>query len=336
MDYGGEYMSQRFYTLLVAITQLGTDTPQSSTTQDTNTTPDSLKGDTDQGVSVKLANTGTNDVKEALRHLQFKCTCICEQQEQEEEEKLQKKANQVENQEQELQEPELYAYPGEGWTYTTCEPFTVPNDNGTFAQASYHKFYLDSPKYPLICTTLGKGYPVHTALLIPTPVQHKNSITPTQTCLFSGREPFAEAVTYTTTSLGDEATLAALHAYCTWEKEELFTVQEITCLNSHRAFQCIKLMEWKEALKTTDAYDRIAEEMRNYVPWGATEQTAIGKVIPHLKKHTYMHWEEDTKGIKTSWEVKDHPQKQKKCAKCCKAGHFCCNCPLRAAYQQRL
>ena len=63
---------------------------------------------------------------------------------------------------------------------------------------------------------------------------------------------------------------------------------------------------------------------------------AIGQVIPYLKKHTYMHWEEDAKDIKTSWEVKDCPQKQKKCAKCCKTGHFHHNCPLRAAYQQRL
>ena len=95
-------------------------------------------------------------------------------------------------------------------------------------------------------------------------------------------------------------------------------------------------MEWKEALKSMDAYDRIAEQMQDHVPWGAREQTAIGQVIPCLKKRTYMHWEEDAKGIKTSWEVKDHPQKQKKCAKCCKTGHFCCNCPLRAAHQQRL
>ena len=143
-------------------------------------------------------------------------------------------------------------------------------------------------------------------------------------------------VTYTTTNLGDEATLAALHAYCQWEKEELFTVQEIACLNSQRAFQCIKLMEWKEALKTADAYDRVAEEMKDHIPWGAREQTAIGQVIHHLRKHTYTQWEEDAKGIKTSWEVKDHPQKQKKCTQCCKMGHFLHNCPLRAAYQQRL
>ena len=30
-DDGGEYISQRFYALLVAVSQLGTDTPQSST-----------------------------------------------------------------------------------------------------------------------------------------------------------------------------------------------------------------------------------------------------------------------------------------------------------------
>ena len=65
-DDGGKYVSQRFYALLAAITQLGTDTPQSSTTQDTNTTPDSLKGDTNGGVSVKLENTSTNDIQEAL------------------------------------------------------------------------------------------------------------------------------------------------------------------------------------------------------------------------------------------------------------------------------
>ena len=85
-----------------------------------------------------------------------------------------------------------------------------------------------------------------------------------------------EAITYTTTDLGDEGLLATLYAYHQWEKEELFTVQEITCLNSQRAFQCIKMVEWKDALKSTDAYERIAEEMRDHVPWGAREQTAIG------------------------------------------------------------
>ena len=149
----------------------------------------------------------------------------------------------------------------------------------------------------------------------------------TQSCLFSGREPFTEAITYATANLGDEGLLAALHAYHQWEKEELFTVQEITCLNSQRAFQHIKMVEWKDALKSTDAYERITEEMRDHVPWGAREQMAIGQVIPHLKKCTYMHWEEDAKGLKTSWEVKDHPQKQKKCAKCCKAGHFAATVP---------
>ena len=210
----------------------------------------------------------------------------------------------------------MYTYPGEGWIYTISEPFTIPNDNGTFAQANYHKFYLDNPKYPLICTTLGRGYPIHTALLIPTPVQfQKNSITSTQTHHFSGREPFTKAVTYTTSDLGDQALLATLHAYHHWETEEIFTVQEIACLNSQKAFQCIKLMEWKEELKSADAYERIAEEMKTHVLWGAREQATIGQVIPCLRKCTYMHWEEDAKGIKTSWEVKDHPQKQKKCTK---------------------
>ena len=84
--------------------------------------------------------------------------------------------------------------------------------------------------------------------------------------------------------IGDKATLAALHAYHQWEKEELFTVQEFACLNSQRAFQCIKLMEWKEALNTADAYDRITMEMKDHVPWGEREQTAIGQVIPYLRK----------------------------------------------------
>ena len=66
MDDGGKYISQRFYTFLAAISQLGTITPQSSTTQDTNTTPDSLKGNINRGVSVKLENTSTNDIQEVL------------------------------------------------------------------------------------------------------------------------------------------------------------------------------------------------------------------------------------------------------------------------------
>ena len=179
-DNGAKWVLQGIYTLLVAISQLGTNTPQSSITQGTNTTPDSLKGDTNRGVSVKLENTSTNNVQEALRHLGFKHTCVCKQQEQEEEDEQQKRANQTENQKQEQEELELYAYLGEGWIATISELFTIPNDNGTFAQANYHKFYPDNPKYPLVCTTLGKGYPVHTALLIPTPVQHqKNYITAT-------------------------------------------------------------------------------------------------------------------------------------------------------------
>ena len=57
---------QRFYALLAAISQLGTNTPQSSTAQDTNTTSDNLESNTNRGVSVKLENTSTNDVQEAL------------------------------------------------------------------------------------------------------------------------------------------------------------------------------------------------------------------------------------------------------------------------------
>ena len=82
---GAEWVSQGIYTLLAAVSQLGTDTPQSSTAQGTNTTPDSLKHNTDRGVSVKLENTGINNIQEALRNLKFKHTCICEQQEQEQE-----------------------------------------------------------------------------------------------------------------------------------------------------------------------------------------------------------------------------------------------------------
>ena len=83
---GPEWITSRFYTLLAATSQLGTNTPQSSTAKGTSTTPDSLKGNTNRGVSVKLENTSTNDIQEALQNLQFKCTCVCKQQEQEEEE----------------------------------------------------------------------------------------------------------------------------------------------------------------------------------------------------------------------------------------------------------
>ena len=83
---GPEWIASRFYTLLTAISQLGTNTPQSSTAKGTDTTPDSVKGNSNRGVSVKLENTSTNDIQEALQNLQFKHTCVCEQQEQEEEE----------------------------------------------------------------------------------------------------------------------------------------------------------------------------------------------------------------------------------------------------------
>ena len=75
-----------------------------------------------------------------------------------------------------------------------------------------------------------------------------------------------EAVTYATSDLGDEALLATLYAYCHWETAELFTVQEIACLNSQRAFQCIKLIEWKEALKSADVHTRIVKEMETHIP----------------------------------------------------------------------
>ena len=60
----------------------------------------------------------------------------------------------------------------------------------------------------------------------------------------------------------------------------------------------------------------VAKEMETHVPWGAKEQAAIGQIIPHLKKHTYTHWEEDIKGNKIGCEVKDHPKKEKKGGKC--------------------
>ena len=252
--------------LLAAISQLGTVTPQSSSAQDINITPDSLESNTNRGVSVKLENTSTNDVQEALKNLHFKHTCTSEQQEQEEEEREQKRANQTDSKEQEQKEPELFTYPGEGWIDTTSELFTISNDNGTFTQAYYHKFHLDNPKYPLICTTLGKGYLVHTALL-PTPVLHpKNYFTATQNHLFSGRELFTKVVTYATSNLGDEGLLAALHAYCHWEQEEMFTTQHITHLNSQKAFQHIKMLEWREALINTNTYDRVVKEMETHVP----------------------------------------------------------------------
>ena len=86
-------------------------------------------------------------------------------------------------------------------------------------------------------------------------------------------------------------------------------------------------MEWKEALKTADAYNRIVEEMKDHVLWGAREQTAIRQVIPCLRKCTYTHWEEDAKGIKTSWEVKDHPRNRRSVPSATKQGTFAATVP---------
>ena len=96
------------------------------------------------------------------------------------------------------------------------------------------------------------------------------------------------------------------------------------------------MVEWKEALCSANAYERIAKQLKNHIPWGTNEETAIGEVIPHLKKKTYTHWERDIQGNKIGWEVKDHPQMNKRCGKCHGFGHFCRNCPYRAANQQRL
>ena len=110
-----------------------------------------------------------------------------------------------------------------------------------------------------------------------------------QTCIFSGREPFNEVVTYAVVDQGDEGLLAALHAYRQWEQAALFTKQEITHKQSQLAFQSIKMVEWKEALCSANAYERIAKQLKNHIPWGTNEETAIGEVIPHLKKKTYTH-----------------------------------------------
>ena len=48
-------------------------------------------------------------------------------------------------------------------------------------------------------------------------------------------------------------------------------------------------MEWKEALKSANAYERIAEEMKTHVLWGAREQTAIGHVTEQLARGQENH-----------------------------------------------
>ena len=302
MDEGSNWLTQGTYTLLAALSHLGMDT---STTQVTNTAPHSDQSNTDGSVSVYLKNTCSTDIMEALRDLQYKCACIGEQHKEEDEEREQSKNNRADTKEHEAEKD---ACPGNGWIATTIELFTIPNDNGTFTQATFHKYHLANPRYPLISTTLEKGHPIYTNLLLPTPVPHKtNCLTPVQACIFSGREPFNEAVTYAVIDQEDEGLLATLHAYRQWEQVALFTKQKIICKQSQLAFQSIKMVEWKEVLCTTNAYKQIAKQMKNHVLWGTMEETAISEVIPHLKKKTYTHWERDVQGNKIGWEVNDHP-----------------------------
>ena len=124
MDEGSDWLTQGTYTLLAALSHLGTN---ASTTQVTNT-PHSDESDTDRSVSVYMENTCSTDVREALEGLQYKHTCIGEQHEEEDEERERSRANQTDIKEQEAEKD---AWPGNGWIATTSEPFTIPNDNGT-------------------------------------------------------------------------------------------------------------------------------------------------------------------------------------------------------------
>src|SRR5580692_3626851 len=264
------WIKHELYTLLAAIDKL-------ETTQDTNpaSTSSSLNnnaGSTDNHLSIWMENTGTTNVGDALRALQYKKECV----EEEEEDTWRGDKNKKENNKQAAVDQVPGAHPGPGWCATTEEHFIIPQINGTAIHAPFFKYHLENPRCPLVSTTLGQGSEVYTTTLCPAPVPNARTfLTCPQQRFFSGREPFTDAVTWAVTDQGDEPLLAALHTYHQWEQAVFFTQQEMTNLQLKLSFQKIKQVEWMGTLQEANAFKCIEKDMRNHVPWGEREKVAL-------------------------------------------------------------
>jgi hypothetical protein len=295
---------------------------------------------TDQHITVHLDHTPTDHIRAALRALHYKRTCAYDEGEEEDERVWTTNENKRENREQrENQAEEDDPHPGPGWIETTNEPFALPTITGGALFAPYHKYHLDNPKYPLVSTTLRKGEEVFTTLLRPTPVPHKSPyLTPAQKRIFSGREPFARKVTEVATEEEDESFLSGLVAYRMWEREVMYTQQELARVNNKLAFQKIRMMEWYGALQDADGYRRLATGLQDYNPWGNGEQEALRQVLKGFRVPLHLR----TRKVEGDWgfedkEVPVRKNKAKKCSKCRSTTHYRRHCPQRVNHnQQRL
>jgi hypothetical protein len=334
------WIKHGLYALLTAIDKLeaGQDTNSASTSS-------SLKnnaGSTNDHLSIRMENTGTTNVNDALRALQYKKECV----EEEEEDTWRGNKNQKENDKQAEVDQIPGAHPGPGWCATTEEHFIIPQINGTAIPAPFFKYHLENPRCPLVSTTLGQGSQVYTTTLRPAPVPNARTfLTRPQQRLFSGREPFTDAVTWAVTDQGDEPLLAALHAYRQWEQAVFFTQQEMTNLQLKLSFQKIKQVEWLGALQEANAFKRIEKDMRNHVPWGEREKVALHQIFPQSQKQRRQNqkWTRDENGRDIKWEelsedtlIRGQATKAKKCSKCRGTDHFRRHCPFKNATRKRL
>src|SRR5580692_7839848 len=207
------WIKHGLYALLAAINRLETTPTQSIDPTFASSSLKNNAGSTDGHLSIQMKNTGTTNITDALRALKYKKECAKE----EEEDTWRNNKNKKENDQQTEVDQIPGAHPGPGWCATTEEQFIIPQVNGSAIHAPFFKYHLENLRCPLVSTTLG-----------PTPVPNvRMFLTHPQQHLFSGREPFTDAVTWAIMDQGDEPLLATLHAYRQWEQAVFFTQQEM-------------------------------------------------------------------------------------------------------------
>src|SRR5580692_9713453 len=176
------WIKHGLYALLAAIDKL--EATQSTDPTSTSSSLDNNAGSTNGHISIRMENTGTASVADALRALNHKTTCT----EEDEEDNWRDNKNKKENDQQTKVDQIPGAHPGPGWCSTTEEHFIIPQINGTAIHAPYFKYHLENPRCPLVSTTLGQGSEVYTTTLRPAPVPNARTfLTRPQQRLFSGR-----------------------------------------------------------------------------------------------------------------------------------------------------
>jgi hypothetical protein len=336
------WIKHGLYALLAAIDRLETTPTQSTDPASTSSSLDNNAGSPNGYLSVRMENTGTTNIGDALRALKYKTECV----EEEEEDSWRNNKNKKENDQQAEIDQIPGAHPGPGWCATTEEHFIIPQINGTAIHAPFFKYHLENPRCPLVSTTLGQGSQVYTTTLRPAPVPNARTfLTRPQQRLFSGREPFTDAVTWAVTDQGDEPLLAALHAYRQWEQAVFFTQQEMTNLQLKLSFQKIKQVEWMGALQEANAFKRIERQMKSHVPWGEREKVALQQIFPQSEKQRRKNqrWTKNDQGQDIRWEeigdeavLRTQTTKAKRCSKCRGLDHFRRHCPFKNTRPERL